>query len=236
VNTTHPLARASVALVVGRRGSGKSELLRRATWSRPRVVVLDVLHGEPAEDGIDREGFATVEDEEEYLDALREFAGFKSWRIVVRPDNAETAPWAATALMPRDSGVTGYARAVHGVTFICDEVDLWAPNNNGIHPDVRAAVQRGRHYEINILAATRRPAECHRDISSQADVLVTFRQHEPRDVAWLAGAGGQDLADVARELDKYEYATFEADTGAVRRYNGSDQRIPTKGGDQECSD
>lgn len=230
MNSTNPLARASVALVVGRRGSGKSELLRRATISRPRVVVLDALHGEPAEDGSGREGVAIVEDREDYLDALRGFSNFPRWRIVVRPDDLEKAPWVATALMPSDSGVTGYARAVRGVTLVCDEVDLWAPNNTGIDPGVRAAIQRGRHYEINILAATRRPAECHRDLSSQADALVTFRQHEPRDVLWLAGAGGEAFADAARALGQYEYVTFEADTGRVRLYNGADQLLGTDRG------
>lgn len=229
MNTTHPLARCSVALVVGRRGSGKSVLLRRAQRTRPRVVVLDAMHGETFDTIAPVGGGAwescTVTNEEDYLDALRWLASESRWRLIVRPDDPAQAWWVFAGLMPANGTVAGYARAVGGVAVWCDEFDLVAPNNAGIHPAVRASAQRGRHYQLHLLAATRRPAEVHRDVSSQADVLATFRQHEPNDVKFLKDVS-PDLAGIARGLGRWQYCTYEADTAALRCYDGRDRAIP----------
>ncbi len=226
MNTTHPLVRASLAVVVGRRGSGKSELLRRASARRRRVVVLDLLHGEPVDVGEPLDLGVIVYDEDEYRDALREASSGDRWRIVVRPDTPEDARWVVGALMPKDHGVAGYARAVRGVCVFSDEIDLWMPNHAGIDPAVRSSIARGRHYAVKIIGATRRPAECHRDLSSQADVLVTFQQHEPRDIAWLDKTGGRSFALAARTLGQYEYLARTADGADVRRYDGRDRQLP----------
>lgn len=225
MNREHPLTRAGVVLIVGRRGSGKSELLRRIRAHRARVVVADVLCGDRAVDARPR---TVAYDAPEYFDALRAAARQSTWDVVARPDRWDDgAEWLAAALLPPPRAEHGYASAVGGVTVACDEADVLAPNSAAIAPEVRALVQRGRHYRISILAATRRPAECHRDLSSQADALVTFAQHEPRDLAYLAEAAGERFAASARELRQWSYAVWLQSSGEVMVYSGRDRLLTT---------
>jgi hypothetical protein len=66
----------------------------------------------------------------------------------------------------------------------------------------------------------RRPSELHRDITANSDVVVTFQQHEPRDVLYLRSIFGPGAVAVRRlprfrimyfgEIEKVPLAALEA--------------------------
>lgn len=134
------------------------------------------------------------------------------WTVVtcIEPDDVAKL---CGALAPVGSLGGGYSRAVGGVMFECGEVDTIAPNNAGIRPEVRNIFQRGRHYRISVLCATQRPRDVHRVVTSQADALWLFRQHELRDLEYIAQVTSQPVKDLVRELPQYSHVRYLPNVG-----------------------
>lgn len=59
---------------------------------------------------------------------------------------------------------------------------------------------QGRHFGINLLALSTRPAHLPPDYRSQATRVIAFRQHEERDVDYLAGIVGREAAEALPNL------------------------------------
>ena len=74
----------------------------------------------------------------------------------------------------------------------------------------KRALLSGRHFAqgdgFSTVFVSQRIANLHRDTSSQADSIVTFRQTEPRDLEYLARREGS--AEIVRELEKYHFTIF----------------------------
>lgn len=192
-------ARNVVASNFGMRGSGKSVLTARMASHFPRRLVLDFI-GE-YQDRIPGARYAW--DLPETVDALRSAAraGAK-WTVVTSMDERHV-PELVTALMPTGRlSHSGFSRAVGGMALECGEVDLIAPNNAGISDEVKSLWKRGRHHWLSLLTATQRAAETHRIVTSMSDVVCSFRQHEPRDIAYLSSVLAAPGVDVASELVK----------------------------------
>lgn len=197
------MADARIVLVVGRKGAGKSTLLRAWASRHPRSLWLDPMLEELQRVGKRNACF----DLPGLRIQLRAKAPRRRWAIVYGGDPS-TYPQVVRLLQPAHPSVLGFAQAVGGVSVVCGEADLLAPNNGTLHPAVRALIHRGRHNRISLLAAVRRPAEVARDLSSQADLLAVFATHEPRDVAWLRAVASEHFAQQVARLAKYEHATY----------------------------
>lgn len=198
-------ARNVVVSAFGMRGSGKSHLLGELARHFPRRLVLDFL-GEH-EGRIPGARYAW--NLGETVDALR--AAHRSgtrWTVVSGMDEKDV-PALAAALTPSGRlSRAGFSRAVGGMVLECGEIDLIAPNNSGIAQEVKSWWKRGRHHWLSLLTATQRAAETHRIITAMSDAIVSFRQHEPRDIAYLAdvmAAPGVDVAAELVRLPRYHY-------------------------------
>ena len=200
-----------VAFACGKRGSGKSFLLDRLSEKFPRRIIIDPL-GEylGRYEGAQECGSLT-----ETLDALEVNiynGGVRRWTVVSCIEPNDTGQLCG-ALAPVGNMAGGYSRAVGGVCLVCGEVDTIAPNSAAIPSAVRNVLQRGRHYRVSFLGGTQRPRDVHRVVTSQADALFIFRQHELRDLDYIARITSGPLAQVVRELPIYTHARYLPNTG-----------------------
>jgi hypothetical protein len=211
--------RNTIALVVGRKGSGKSHLIaKRLGPSFPRRITVDWT-GEAREtypNAIEVFGLADLLDAMEQ--ATTDGEEVSRWHFITVMDVSEVGKL-LTLLAPRyDGGRTpSLSAAVGGCVVECSEVDVIAPNSGGAASvAVSDAIARGRHAQLSFLLATQRPAQCLRILSSQSDLIFSFRMHEPRDIRWLSDAAGSVYADaVQNDLQRYQYARFISESGAI---------------------
>ena len=196
-------ASSFVAFATGKKRSGKSHLLARyATRFKRRVLVDPVAEFF----GVYAGAYECMK-YGEVLDALEDAATVDRWNIVacISPDDTVKL---CGVLAPLNNPRGGYARAVGGLLLECGEVDTIAPNNAGIAPEVRNLFQRGRHFRVSVVCATQRPRDVHRVVTSQADVIACFRQHEPRDVDYLAQITSDALAKRIASLEPFHHVQY----------------------------
>lgn len=219
-----------VAFVCGMRASGKSVLLARYAAKFDRRIVLDpnceFLGVYP--------GARECHTLRQTIDALDDCAGEKRWTVVSCID-PEQVPKLCRVLAPVGS-LGGYSRAVGGCLLECGEVDTIAPNHAGIAAEVRNLFQRGRHYRISVVCATQRPRDVHRVVTAQADAICAFKQHEPRDLDYLAQCTSVAIADRVRQLERYFHVQYLPNQGAAFLVNprgATVQRIDPYSGDEQ---
>jgi len=165
----------SITVVLGKKGSGKSTLVGEIIKSNRRVVVLDAL----AEYDM-KQGCAVVW-ESDCVDAIveryRSNRKFKlSCRCIEVEDNL--------ALM----------RVLYecpGILIAIEETSLYCSPSN-LPSELARLIRYGRHKELDLVLVSRRASELHRDITANADNVVTFRQQEPRDIQYLKSFFGDD--------------------------------------------
>ena len=216
-------ARNVVVSAFGMRGSGKSHLLGELAAHFPRRLVLDFLGEHEGRIA----GARYAWDLGETVDALRQaHRQGKRWTVVSGMDERDV-PALISALMPSGRlSRAGFSRAVGGMVLECGEVDLIAPNHSGIPDEVKSLWKRGRHHWLSLLTATQRAAETHRIITSMSDAIVSFRQHEPRDIDYLASVMAAPGVDVAAELvrlPRFHYLRKWVQLGRLELVNATGQ-------------
>lgn len=171
---------ADVRVIVGKRGSGKSCALRDMLSREPRAVLYDTLR-EPTYDKFTRIG------------SFPELCKF----LAANPAVFRVAySWDGVASHEVDfDRACRAAYACRRLTFAVDEVDLFTSPSYIPRPFDRL-VSLGRHRELSVWVATRRPKEVHPLIRSQANMVVSFAQTEPADLEWsrqVMGSGADRL-------------------------------------------
>lgn len=200
-----------IEFVCGMRGSGKSTLCARHGSRFPRRILLDPLGEFLGVYPKAREASTLAQT----LDALDDASSERTW-IVVACIDPEVMPKLCAALAPIGSVAGGYSRAVGGVVVECGEIDTVAPNSQAIAPEVRNLFQRGRHYRVSVICATQRPRDVHRVATSQADSVCVFRQHEPRDVDYIAQLTSEKLASRVTSLPQFTHLQYLPGFGVAR--------------------
>lgn len=159
---------AEVAVVVGKRGYGKSSLARWLVTQMPRAMVLDPM-------GHDYAGDAIVATGAELAAALHERRGRDRWTVVMRPaaDSDVAAYWSIAR------------RALSDCWLVVDEIDRWA-TPAAMPEDVRWQINYGRHRRLSLLGIARRPHRVARDLTAAADCILALRVTERRDLDYLA--------------------------------------------------
>lgn len=205
---------------LGRKGSGKSQLMRTEQYAggERRIITLDWT-GEDKEHyprAVEVGGMrAASKTLRELVDATEHDGDNARWHLIVAdlsPLEVERLLWFLSP--PYRPGVVGFSRAVGGLALECTEVDVIAPAN-GASEAFRHAVARGRHALLSFYLATRRPHECSRAITSQADEVISFRMHEPRDVKFIRDTCGETFAEISQRLPKHWHVDFYAETGTI---------------------
>jgi hypothetical protein len=177
---------AGIVWVGGVRGMGKSTLVRHLASKAPRMLAHDP-HGE--HDGLPLSDHEAAE----YLEGLAARSQLDRFRVcvtVTEPERFARLAWALRELCP-------------DYLLLVDEVDLVAPPMREPWA-FRRIVAQGRHHGISVLAASRRPAEVSRLVTSQAREFYCFFTREPGDVRYLASIFGED-ADALDSLAPFEF-------------------------------
>lgn len=202
-------ARNFIAVVTGRKGSGKSHLLAEYARAFPRRLVLDFT-GEHTRDVPPQLVAWSLADA---VRILRRAAARDRWTVVAELEPGDV-PRLLHALMPLGrSG--GFSLAVGGMAVECGEINEIAPNHNGIAREVSAMFTRGRHHRLSVLAAARTTTEMHKIVTSQADVICAFRQHQEADVKRIGELMGARAPRALLELGRYEHLRYFVDFGRL---------------------
>jgi hypothetical protein len=201
-----------IVFVCGRKGSGKSTLLHRAfTSQHPRVVSLDfTFTGETIERAPDAIPVFSLS---ELANELDRAARTRSWHIAAELSATEAVEL-FRIMAPTSRNTASYSKAVGGVAIECGEVDALAPVH-GTADVIDNAFKRGRHFALSLFMGTQRPHSCARVVTSQADIVCAFQQHEPRDIKYLADTTSGPIAQAVRRLPRYWHVWYDAAAGEV---------------------
>ena len=179
-----------ITLVIGKRGSGKSFLVKHLIREARRLVVYDLMteykHGVC---------FGS-EDLAECIDFWHKF--FKrGFRIIYRPLNVkEEIEWLSQGVY-----------VLGDVTFVVEEID--AVCTAWVMPEwLSYCVQRGRHKNIELIGVTPAPFGINRDLTRQAKRICVFNTNEPKDLQYLSALLGSQIAQIVPALDLYEFAEW----------------------------
>ena len=182
-----------ITLVIGKRGSGKSVLVKHLIAEARRLVVYDVMseytHG--------------VCFEREDMDVLlsfwfRVFGG--AFRIIYRPFRTELRKED-----PKDIEWLARACFILGdITFVVEEID--AVCTAWVMPEwLSYCVQRGRHKNIELIGVTPAPFGINRDLTRQAKRICVFNTNEPKDIDYLAALMGSQVKSIVPALGEFEF-------------------------------
>jgi len=110
---------------------------------------------------------------------------------------------------------------------VMEEIDL--VSTAGFMPEgLQKIINYGRHKAINLFAISRRAHKVPRDLTANADVIVTFNQQEPRDIKYLCDYMGE-VGEKVRELKKgeteSEFLEFSIEGFQVRKINFLTKKI-----------
>lgn len=162
-----------VILVVGKRGTGKTTWARNFIADKTRVLVADAGFGEfPFREERD---FASL------CSSLQ--SGF--FRLSYTPVSWEWPHLLNAAMSAGRSGP---------LWLVLEEASRLPPPR--ACEEYERLLIMGRHYGVNLLALSTRPAHLPPDYRSQATRVIAFRQHEERDLDYLSGI----IGDRAEEL------------------------------------
>jgi hypothetical protein len=203
-----------VVFACGRKRSGKSHQLAKIAGAFPRRIIFDFV----GEFYRKIDGAIEARNLVQAADALRQARKRGNrWTVLCMMDPADV-PALVGAIAPIGSiPEQSFSYAVGGVALECGECDRILPNNAGISPELLDAIQRGRHFRLSSLFGTQRPRQTHRVLTSQADVILAFRQREPRDVDFLGELMRHDVPEYVRRLQGHEFVRYFDATGRLER-------------------
>lgn len=158
-------------VIFGVIGSGKTSLAYHFTRKERRLIIVDT-----AEEKRYESAGVHVYDPDDVGKILQELEVF---RIVFRSDNEDDLRW-----------LFRVSRAAKNLVILVEEAGEY---NMGAHAelsdDFRKTVRFGRHDGVKIVATTQRPADVHKLLISQSEILLG-KVWETNDARYLKGMGG----------------------------------------------
>ena len=181
-----------IICVFGKKGYGKTHFVKHTLLPQfDKLIIIDSLA--EYEDGVLISDIPSLAD---YLEKNQD----GPYRIIYREPLAHTED-----LEPSAAFKIGWSAI--GATIVIEELDIHASAISS-PASIQCLLRYGRHREINTIGISRRAAEVPRTITSQADLLISFNQQEPRDLAYIGSFAGKEFANALTELDYREYLVW----------------------------
>ena len=189
----------TVISIIGQKGSGKSYLTKQILTEFPRVFILD-----------NTQEYARAEIVEGFNDCVARIVKASREKRFTISLRAETTD--------QDIALLRLIETVPYVLVVIEEASRYV--SSARLPDAIAKLIRfGRHKCISQIYLARRATELHRDLTANSDVIITFHQHEPRDLLYLREFMGEKVGDKgikARKLSKYRFIAWGKKSKAPR--------------------
>lgn len=179
-----------ITLVIGKRGSGKSVLVKHLIAPARRLVVFDMMieykHG-------------VCFGREDLGDMLTFWSTHYrgAFRMNYRPLNPKVEiEWLARGVF-----------LLGDLTFVVEEID--AVCTAWVIPEwLGYCIQRGRHKNIELIGVTPAPFGINRDLTRQAKRIIVFNTNEPKDIAYLKNLLGEAIEAKLAGLEPYEFVEW----------------------------
>ncbi len=98
--------------------------------------------------------------------------------------------------------------------FVIDEVDFFdSPASQA--REFKKMIHYSRHYHIDIITTSRRPANISRDLTSQTDVFDIFRITEKRDLDYFYALNAE-LPEMIKALEPHHFIEYDHDSIEVK--------------------
>ena len=190
--------------VFGASGCGKSTKSRELTGKLTRVVFFDPLQEMPATAGA--RVFYTLPELKTEL--KRNFAtGFRFAYCPSFGNEIKELNDLSYFLVALQNGYIAGEHAAQ-ITFVVDELDLGFPSGitqrdpkNGF----AYLCRRGRHYGVNLIGISQRPAQVDVCFRGNCSAIYWFRHNDAIDVDVAIKTLGREYKDTFRKLNNFEY-------------------------------
>lgn len=179
--------RREIFLIFGRTGSGKSYLTKELIKSYSRVIIIDAL-GE-YENGIIFENFRDL------LDYYSENSPLEFTFICRFKSDREI------------EFLFQFCEIATNIMLVVEESEIYI-NPQSKSGNFLRLVRYGRHYDISIIAIARRIIELSNDIRAQCNYIYSFKQINPRDIAYLKQLGFSKVDSLDETKHEYELIQY----------------------------
>jgi DNA helicase HerA-like ATPase len=177
-------------VVCGRKGSGKSTLVKELIRKTLSFIIFDYHHEHTAL------GYPTRD-----LNAIPLLWTKGAHRIVYLPK------YRSLEELERLSAI---AKLLRNLVLIVDECDRVIPKKISLNETgIGDLVHGGRHYGVGLITVTRRFADLHEGFISQADFIVFFSQHSAGDLERLQKEMGEEALEITK-LPPYCFGEYDA--------------------------
>lgn len=178
-----------VIFVSGQRGSGKSHWTKKHLLKLPRVLIYDSLSEYTAD--------FNFQDIDSLVDFLKTDQAVNSFYSAVLDtyDENEFPLFCRAAL------------ACDNLYVIIEEIDLFS-NPLSTPVELLKLLKYGRHWNLQIIGVSRRPAEVSRHFTAMTTRFVIFNQREPRDISYFRSIIGEH-ADKIPQLTNYQFLDID---------------------------
>ncbi|PWU22990.1 hypothetical protein C5B42_04435 [Candidatus Cerribacteria bacterium 'Amazon FNV 2010 28 9'] len=167
--------------VFGRRGSGKTTMIRHMIPLQKRpVVVIDILGNFQNDDYPHVTTHSHIEALSEIKSYVHEPKKHPGIIVVFDSNMDRCVDYLSSALWK-----------INGGTLVIDEADAISIPES---PCFDEAIRYGRNHGINLITGCRRPAELSKNITAGSDLALCLTTHEPRDIEYYCDFLGDDLA------------------------------------------
>ena len=184
-----------IIIILGRKGSGKTHLARQMASSATRLIVFDPQR-QFSVDGV------VIDDALSLAEYLSQ-AQAANFRIIYQP--VMTVRGDVDLLLQEFNFVSRCVGRLRNVLFVIDEIDRCV----GRDFVFKNLIQTGRHRQISVIATTIRYTDATRDMTAQADTIISFQCTEPGDVRYFRERLGE-IAERLPSLPLYHYVRKEA--------------------------
>jgi DNA helicase HerA-like ATPase len=192
--------------VFGIQGMGKTTYIKQITKNLDRVLFVDTL---------EEFNYTTITNPKELIEYLKDRIKFKIEYVNIDDSDVDALEKVSIALKAYVQEMLKKYEIDIDITLVVDEVDIYS-NSHFIAHHFSEVIRRGRHYNTNLIYATRRPHEAPRLATSQSNAFVIFKTIEPSDINFFKSFIG-DYANEIPNLQRFEYLYCNLDENIVTK-------------------